>query len=70
VNLSGNKSRLVGLTKELALQWEQTKNYWRDAKCAEFEHKYIEELVLGVDRTVMIIEKLDELLKKVKKDCE
>src|ERR1041384_7623821 len=30
MNLSGSKSRLVGITKELALQWEQTKNYWND----------------------------------------
>jgi hypothetical protein len=70
MNFSGNKSRLVGVTKELALQWEQTKNYWHDTKSAEFEHRYMEELIVGVDRTVMVIEKLDELLKKVKKDCE
>jgi hypothetical protein len=70
MNFSGNKSRLIGVTKELVLQWEQTKNYWHDAKSAEFEQRYIEELTVGVDRTVMVIEKLDELLKKVKKDCE
>jgi len=70
MNLGGNKSRLVGVTRELVAQWAQTKNYWRDAKSAEFEHKYIEELIVGVDRTVMVIEKLDELLRKVKKDCE
>jgi hypothetical protein len=70
MNFSGNKSRLVGITKELALQWEQTKNYWHDAKSAEFEHRYLEELRVGVDRTVLVLEKLDELLKKVKKDCE
>ena len=70
MNFSGNKSRLVGVTKELLLQWELTKNYWHDAKSAEFEHRYIEELIVGVDRTVTVIEKLDELLKKVKQDCE
>ena len=70
MNLAGNKSRLAGLTKELALQWEQTKNYWRDAKSAEFEHKYIEELLVGVDKAAMVIDKLDELVRKVIKDCE
>jgi hypothetical protein len=70
MNLTGSKSRLVGITKELALQWEETKNYWHDAKSREFEHRYIEELLVGVDKTVMIIEKLDELMRKVRKDCE
>jgi hypothetical protein len=70
MNLSGSKSRLVGATKELALKWEETKNHWRDAKSAEFEHRYLEELFADVDRTVTIIDKLEELLKKVRSDCE
>jgi hypothetical protein len=70
MNFSGDKSRLLGVTKELGLQWELTKNSWRDAKSAEFEHRYIDELVAGVSRTVLVIEKLDELLKKMKADCE
>jgi hypothetical protein len=70
MNLAGNKSRLVGITKEIVLQWEQTKNYWQDARSAEFEHRYINELIVGVDKTVMVVEKLEELLKKVQKDCE
>jgi hypothetical protein len=70
MNFGGDKSRLLGITRELGLQWEQTKNSWHDAKSAEFEHRYIEELQAGVNRTVMVIEKLDELLKKMKADCE
>jgi hypothetical protein len=70
MNLSGSKSRLVGITKELALQWEQTKSYWNDGKSREFEHRYIEELLVSVDKTVMVIEKLDELLRKVRSECE
>jgi hypothetical protein len=70
MNLSGSKSRLAATTKELSLQWEETKNYWRDAKAQEFEKRFLEELFVGVDRTVTVIEKLDELLKKVRSDCE
>lgn len=70
MTLSGNKSRLVGLTKELATQWEETKNYWGDAKSLEFEHRYLDELWVEVDRAVTMIEKLDELLQKVRSDCE
>jgi hypothetical protein len=70
MSMAGSKSRLTGTIKELSLKWEQTKNDWRDQKSAEFEHKFLQELFAGVDKTVVIIEKLDELLKKVRSDCE
>jgi hypothetical protein len=70
MNLSGEKGRLVGLTRELTLRWAETKNFWRDAKSEEFERRYMAELAASVNRTVAIVEKLDELLKKVRSDCE
>jgi hypothetical protein len=70
MSLGGSKARLVGLSKELSLKWEDTKNYWRDAKAQEFERKYLQELFAGVDKTIGVVEKLDELLKKVQNDCE
>ena len=70
MNLAGSKSRLVGSARELSMKWTETKNYWRDQKCQEFEHRYMEDLFIRVDKTVAIIEKLDEILKKVRSDCE
>jgi hypothetical protein len=70
MNLSGNKGRLVGLTRDLTNRWSETKNYWRDAKSEEFERRYLAELSASVGRTVLIVEKLDELLKKVRSECE
>ena len=70
MSMAGSKARLVGLTKELSLKWEDTKNYWRDSKAQEFERKYLQELFAGVDKTIGVVEKLDELLKKVQNDCE
>jgi hypothetical protein len=70
MNLSGSKGRLNGASKELSRKWDQTKNYWHDAKSREFEHRYLEELFAGVDKSTAIIDKLDELLKKVRSDCE
>ena len=70
MNLSGSKSRLVASARELSQKWAETKNYWRDEKSAEFEHRYLEDLLIRVDKTVAIIEKLDEILKKVRSDCE
>jgi hypothetical protein len=70
MNLSGNKGRLVGLTRDILLRWSETKNYWRDAKSEEFERRFLTELSASVNRTVLIMEKLDEVLKKVRSDCE
>ena len=65
-----SKGRLTSAAKQLALQWQETTNYWRDEKSAEFERKYLQELFIGVDKAVAVMDKLDELLKKVRSDCE
>lgn len=70
MNLSGNKSRLVGLTQELVLRWAETRSSWRDVKSLEFDEKYMQELRAQVDKAVTTIEKLDEILKKIQSDCE
>jgi len=70
MNLSGSKNRLVSLTKELSKRWEDTKNQWRDAKSQEFEQRYLSELFGNVDKTITVMDKLNEVLMKVRKDCE
>jgi hypothetical protein len=63
-------SRLEAITKELRLQWLQTKEYWTDAKSQEFEQRYLQELFATVDKTVATIEEIDKLVTKIRKDCE
>ena len=68
--MNANGTRLTGITKELWTQWLETKEYWRDARSAEFEQRYMQELLSTVDRTVGVIEQLDKLLTKIRRDCE
>lgn len=70
MSLGGNRSRLVATTKELSLKWDDTKNYWKDDKSREFEQRYLQELFAHADRAVTVIEKLDEILNRIRKDCE
>jgi ferric iron reductase protein FhuF len=70
MSLSGNKGRLVGLTRDLSLQWVETKNYWRDAKSEEFERRFMTELSSHINRAVTVLEQLEELSKKIRSDCE
>ena len=68
--MNANGTRLSGATRELWLQWQDAKNYWRDAKSQEFGAHYLSELVATVDKSVAVIEQLDKLLTKIRKDCE
>jgi formate-dependent phosphoribosylglycinamide formyltransferase (GAR transformylase) len=70
MSLSGSKNRLVAITKELSNRWDETKNYWRDAKSQEFEQRYMVELFANVDRTITVMDKLNEVVTKVRNDCE
>ena len=70
MNPSGIKNRLVSLTKGLATRWDETKNYWKDTKSQEFEQRYMIELFANVEKTVTVLEKLDEILAKIRNDCE
>ena len=68
--MSAGSSRISALTKELYVQWQQTKTYWNDAKTREFEQKYLQELFSTVEKTVTVIDDLEKLLGKIRKDCE
>ncbi len=68
--MSASQNRLVGLTKELAAEWANTKQSWSDAKSREFEHRFLDELFTGVNQAVTNIESLERILNKIRADCE
>jgi hypothetical protein len=70
MNLAADKARLMAITKDLFMKWEQAKETWKDSKSLEFERKYMFELMAGVDGAVAVIEQLDKLIAKVRRDCE
>jgi hypothetical protein len=70
MNLTSSRTRLELLTRTLLLQWDETKNYWRDAKSSDFDRVYMQELGARVEKAGTIIEKLDHVLSRVRQDCE
>jgi hypothetical protein len=64
------RNRLEMLTRELWRNWESTRTSWRDAKAQAFEQEYLQELTAQVEKAGVAIEKLDELLNRVRNDCE
>jgi hypothetical protein len=70
MSLSAKKNRLSGITKELLIDWAQTKESWKDAKSQEFEQKYLQELFTGVDSAMTVLDQLENILTRIKRDCE
>lgn len=68
--MTGASNRLMGLTKELRAEWDNTKQYWSDAKSAEFEKRFLDELLAGVNQAINNTETLERILKKIRADCE
>jgi hypothetical protein len=68
--MSAYSNRLAAVTKELWTHWQETREYWQDARAIEFEQQYLSELLSSVDRSVFAMEELDKLLTKIRKDCE
>ena len=70
MNLSANKAQLLALTRELSVAWESTKTYWQDAKSEEFGRRYMEQLLLLMEKAGDVCDRLDKLTTKVRNDCE
>jgi hypothetical protein len=70
MSLSSARGRLTGVTRDLSLKWDDTKNYWRDGKSQEFERRFLRELFAEVNQSQLAMEKLDELLCKIRNNCE
>ena len=70
MSLSGNKSRLTALAKELSLRWRETREHWRDAKSEEFQRRFMQELPPRVSQATTAVEKLEEIFARIRKDCE
>ena len=67
---TGSASNLAQAARLLNLEWEKTKEHWRDSKSAEFEHQYLEDLPGQVMAAIAAMEEMEAMLKKVRTDCE
>jgi hypothetical protein len=70
MNIAGSANNLQEATKKLLAAWEQTRTYWRDVKSEEFAARFLEHLPNDAGRAVSVMEEIDLLLKKVRRDCE
>jgi hypothetical protein len=70
MSLKVSASNLASAATELNVHWQNTRASWRDAKALEFSQTYLEELPHLVQRANAVMNEIDNLLRKVKQDCE
>jgi len=70
MNVSGSAANLVQSLKNLTNEWEMTKSFWHDVKSQEFERTYLEPLPGHIAMAITVMEEIDQLLKKIRSDCE
>jgi len=70
MSLGAHRSRLIAITRELALKWQETGDFWQDARRREFGQKYMDPLLIEVDKAVAVCEKLERIVTQARSDCE
>ena len=70
MSVYASRSLLMKLTEDLSREWVRTTESWRDQKSREFEREYLENLFTGVTKTVAVLERLEQVIRKIKADCE
>ena len=70
MSVRASGAKLSKRTKEMLLDWHHAKDYWKDVKSREFEKKFLSTLPDAVQSASTIIAELDEILTKVRRDCE
>ena len=70
MSVKSTRGTINKAVRDLNVNWQQCKNHWNDVKSKEFEEKYIAPLPDAVTATSSIIDEIDKVLNKIKRDCE
>jgi hypothetical protein len=63
------EASLAAALQNLKIAWDDVRGHWRDAKCLEFEERYLKELPGRATQAATLMADIDKILKKVKHDC-
>jgi hypothetical protein len=63
------EATLAAALQNLTVAWQEVRGYWRDAKCAEFEERYLRELPSRTTQATTVMSEIEKILKRAKNDC-
>lgn len=70
MNLDVGRFRLYSGHKTLQERWEQTRLSWSDAVRQEFAEDFFDPIEPAVSATLAAIDRLSQVLVRMKSDCE
>ncbi len=65
-----SQAKLKQASKDLALRWSRTREYWRDENARQFEKKYLDRLHAGLNTCEQALQRMDTILGQVRRDCK
>jgi hypothetical protein len=63
------EASLAAALQNLTIAWQEVRVHWRDAKCLEFEERYLRELPSRTTQAAAVMGEIEKILKKAKNDC-
>ena len=69
MSMDGARTRAQGALKELKVKWADASASWNDATARAFERRYIEQLEQAVRAALPAMEKMAEVLARVRSEC-
>ncbi len=70
MSVLATKARLAGLLKQLNAAWDETRATWTDDNARDFHQRYMVELTAEVEKTLLAMDGLEALMRKVREECE
>ena len=70
MSLGVSAAALEAASRDLMIHWEQAQATWNDAKSREFAKEWLEELPMMASQATKIMQEIDNLIRKVRNDCE
>jgi len=67
--MSEGSTKLQYALKSLRARWEETKEGWSDQVRDDFERKHLSPMETQVSATIRGMDKLGEIIAKVRRDC-
>ncbi|MBM3881716.1 MAG: hypothetical protein FJ387_18660 [Verrucomicrobia bacterium] len=70
MSLHSSRTHLATLTRGLLNHWDQAKTHWQDQPSRAFEAKYLAPLTVQLTATLAAIDKLAQLDRQLRHDCQ
>ena len=65
-----SSSKINKVYKDMAIFWERSKTFWKDAKAEQFEHEFIELLDVEVRRSKDALGNIAVILNRVRSELK